>query len=211
MATLRYSDIRGTFRVEIVWCAGWTDTEISCDRLRIATIATKAELQAGQTLTAPDGSILKVKLSSGRLPLPEVELNGKPLRMSVTDHHRLVRTSFHIVVLVGVLNFTVGLLGAFTDLSIAARFGAGYPNIAYGIVFLVLSYFVRRSSAIALSLAILLFCYDSVIWLLAITSHNVDLPAVAVIVRLIFVASLVRGLWAIWIIKTRYLSSGAPT
>lgn len=204
MATLRYSKPGGVFRIRIDWQPGWENTEVYFDLERIATISTKKELQDGVELPTPDDSKLKISLGSGPLPLPVVELDGQVLVKSVSDHQRAVKNAWWTLLIVGTVTTAFSALSYLGVFDFGGRLDAGPVQIAVGIGFLVAAYFVHHNSAIALTCATILYCGSIAFWFRAYLSAGEDPPIGPSIIRVAFAFFLIRGVWAMRILATRY-------
>ena len=141
----------GEKRLEVTWQRGWKKVIMKLDGAELAVIEGKADLKRGQTIALPDGSSLDVRLMRGGLGLAR---NGEPLPGSVSSPEQAVKPAVVAVFWIGCGNLLLGILGALNVLDFGLFFSG--LSIIYGFVFLLLGYFVRRRSAPALGIAILL-------------------------------------------------------
>ena len=107
-----------------------------------------------------------------------------------------------VVYFIGILNLGLGLVSIFTHSEILQQLGYGDLNLVYGLVFIVLGFFVQKKSYLALFLAIIIFILDS-LWglllgLLAAVAQGAAgfiLPSVfmSIAVRLGFLRMMTKG------------------
>lgn len=129
---------RGAKRLMIQWERGWKNVTVSMDDAPIGTIATKKALQAGRIFQLPDGTELLVRLDT--LPWEgeglTVLLDDEHLRGSFTDPLNKVFAAANEITFVGLLIAMVGGLFAYM--------GSGYTVLAFGLVYFLLAFLVRR-------------------------------------------------------------------
>ena len=141
----------GEKRLEVSWQRGWKKVIMKLDGAELAVIEGKADLQRGKTIALPDGSSLDVHLTRKGL---ELVRDGEPLPGSVSSPEQAVKPAVVAVFWIGCGNLLLGILGVLNVFDFDLAFSG--LSIIYGFVFLLLGYFVRRRSAPALGIAILL-------------------------------------------------------
>ncbi|HEV3447592.1 MAG TPA: hypothetical protein VG099_23350 [Gemmataceae bacterium] len=198
MATLWYSrDPGGEREVEVSFQSGWKETAVSYHGTPLSTIHTRQELEEGREFSLPDGGRLTIHLPKRFMPLPRVTLDGLALTMSAQNSRQSLGAAFQAVILIGIFNTTMGAL-ALLGVGAVQRFGATYLHLAYGVLFLFLSFFVRRRSALALAAAVTLFGLDSLVWLYYyFHARGQQVPLLGLIMRAVFLIFMVRGFRAI--------------
>ena len=141
----------GEKRLEVSWQRGWKKVIMKLDGAELAVIEGGADLQRGKTIALPDGSSLDVHLTRKGL---ELVRDGEPLPGSVSSPEQAVKPAVVAVFWIGCGNLLLGILGVLNVFDFDLAFSG--LSIIYGFVFLLLGYFVRRRSAPALGIAILL-------------------------------------------------------
>jgi hypothetical protein len=150
--------------VEATWGLRWRDTRIKVDGAEIGTVPTQAELKQGRTFQLPDGSQLTVKLGRQYLsPALQLTRDGRPLPGSGSDPASRLSLAYGIIFFVGAINIILGIAAVAADIDVLKRLGLGYATMVLGLIYLVLGYFVRRRSTVALVIAIALFAVDTVL------------------------------------------------
>jgi glucose dehydrogenase len=97
------------------------------------------------------------------------------------------------------LNLFLGLIAWLFQVEFLQDIGIGFYSIIFGLVFLVLGFFVKRRSAVALILAIAIFALDALLGLLAGGASY----ATGLVVRVILIIPMVQGVGAIRALKQR--------
>ena len=141
----------GEKRLEVSWQRGWKKVIMKLDGTELAVIEDKAALKAGKTLALPDGSSLDVRVTRKGL---ELVRGGEPLPGSASSLEQALNPAVVAVFWIGGGNLLLGILGALNVLDSGLSFSV--LSIVIGFVFLLLGFFVRRKSAVALGVAILL-------------------------------------------------------
>lgn len=158
---------QGPKRVEVAWESGWKNVVARLDGQEVGRIASQAELQAGREFPLPDGSPLRLQLQqAGNGPQLVVLRNGVPLPGSSSDPEVTLKTAAGGAYFIGGLNLVMGCLaaGGVAELN---RLGISGFNAGYGLLFLVLAYFIGRRSAIALGFAVAIHAVDGILALAA--------------------------------------------
>lgn len=187
----------GPKRLEISWKAFWKDTIIQLDGGPVGAIPDKKSLEAGQAFRLPDGSTLKVQLIQ---KFSTVELrvlrNDQPLPGSASDPQTMLKVAYGIVFFVAGLNILLGLVAVFFNVQLLVQIGIGLGSLLFGLAFLLLGFFIRRRSLVALILAILIFALDGIIgFLLAASQGNTSLAGI--FFRIILLIPMFQGIGAI--------------
>ena len=98
MPSFWYYRERRTRPIVKVWFArGWNQASIAYNDETLGTCSSREEVEAGQSYTAKDGSVVTIKLARGR-PFPVVTVDGKPLIGTVGDPLRVARSVFFLFV-----------------------------------------------------------------------------------------------------------------
>jgi hypothetical protein len=187
-------------RVEISWTAfSFKSFIIRFDGYHIGTISSRQELEMGRDFPLADGSVLRVQMTSSFLNTQlRVLRNGQPLPGSPSDPFYILRTAYWIIFFVGGLSTVLGLI-----VTLLATSGSQAPGLAIllsGLIFLLLGFFVRRQSAIALGIAVGLYALDALISLF--TGGFASIP-----VHIFFLIMMCRGFSAIQEIRNTAASN----
>lgn len=148
----------GEKRLEVSWDRGWKKVIMTLDEAELAVIEGRADLKRGKTLALPDGSSLDVRLTRKGL---ELVRGGETLPGSASSPEQAVKPAVIAVFWIGCGNLLLGILGALNVLDFDLFFSG--VSIVIGFAFLLLGYYVRRRSAPALGIAILLTT-GSLVW-----------------------------------------------
>ena len=189
-------------RLEVSWKGFWHKINITLDNQVLGTMENQRELKEGREYTLPDGSKLLVRLSKSLLsPGLEIIKDGTPLPGSDGDPLQKLKVAYSVVFFVGGFNIILGIVAVIGNIGFLLRLGIGHQAVIIGIIFLVLGFFVRKKSIIALGIAIGLLIIDALLgFYLAIQSGG-NTPSAGLAIRIIFVIFLFQGFKAIKTIK----------
>ncbi len=189
----------GPKRLEIAWDLRWRMVTVKVDSQEIGRIEGGMEaVQKGQEFILPDGRVLLVQLKRNLFSANlEVKMDGKPVPGSSTDPESRWRTAYGILFFLAGLNIILGLVVWLFDITYLASIGLGVSSILFGLVFLVLGYFVRQKSKAALIIAIIIFTIDAISGVFLSAAATGNPGASGIVLRSIFLVYLVRGISAI--------------
>ena len=145
----------GSKRLKLSWGAYSKNLKIELDGEYLAACRGR-ELKAGKEFPLPDGSRLSVRMT--KMSGLDVRRNGKPVPGSGSDPATVLKVASGIIFFIGGGNLLVGALAFFIE-QLAEVVGGeigGWLTLLLGMVFLVLGFFVRGRSAVALGLAVAL-------------------------------------------------------
>jgi hypothetical protein len=164
----------------------------------LGVIPGSKELHAGRSIPLPDGSTLHVQLVQN-LITPELRLtrDGRPLPRSASDPTERLRLACASVFLIAGLNIGLGLLAELWSSERLFSLGFDFTTVPFGGIMVLLGFFVRRRSAVALWIAIVLFFLDSLLTVTLSALETGRASMGAVVVRLFLILWMVRGLGAI--------------
>ena len=155
------------------------------------------ELSAGQDFALQDGSTLHVQLVRTAMnPELRVLRDGQPLPGTASDPETRLRNAFGIVFLIAGLNLVLGILAVLFRLPFLEELGMGVPSVVLGLIYLVLGFFARRRSAVALIIAILLFAVDGVLGVVFAVSAGASPSIGGILVRAFLLIPMVQGVGA---------------
>jgi hypothetical protein len=167
MPTRRYALNRGEpKRLEMLSPVKGVPLTIRLDGQEVGSIRTRDQLQRGQTFLLSDGSKLRVELAKNQLL---VLRNGQPVPGSPSDPQVRLRNSYGCLFALAGFVLLVGLgltilavtqsVDSTTNQTFADRYGAdifdlGIGALIFGAIYLLLGFFVRRRSKVALGIAV---------------------------------------------------------
>lgn len=192
----------GAKRLEITSSADFKNTIVRLDGNLIGSLPTKQELESGKGFPLGDGSMVHVQLTgnawSGRRI--EVERDGRPLPGSPSDPYRKLRAASIAVFFIAGVSLLLG--GLLTLFSYTQDQGIGLGSLIGGVLYLVLGFFVRRKSKIALGIAVAVYALNLVVFVIesVIGANCFGIVGIAVGISLLTVMS--RGFRAIDSIRT---------
>jgi hypothetical protein len=192
--TQRYAlEPGGPKRVEVSWGAFFRNCTIRVDGNVIGVVPGQQELKAGSDFRLMDGSTLRVQLVRGLLS-QEVRVlrDGFPLPGSASDPAQRLKTAYGILFFLGALNVLLGLVAEVAQVDFLLAIGVGVGSIVEGAIFLILGYFVRQRSLVALVLAVALLGLDTLFALVEMASGSGALVG-GLLVRVIFLVYVIRG------------------
>ena len=192
----------GLKRLEVSWKAFYKDITVSLDGNPVGTIPNQKALSAGQEFPLPDGSMIKVQLVS-KLMSTELQVlrNGQPLPGSSSDPRTRFKNAYLMVYFVAGLNLVLGFVSVLGDVEFLQQLGIGFGSIIFGVVFLVLGFFVQRKSSVALILAIVIFALDGILGFVLAASQGYNPGVGGIFARLILLIPMFQGIGAIKALK----------
>lgn len=194
----------GEKRLEISWKGLYKDVTVSLDGNSVGIIPNQKALSAGQEFRLIDGSTIKVQLVS-KLISTEMQVlrNGQPLPGSSSDPQARLKTAYGVVYFIAGLNLVLGFVSFLFNVEFLQQIGIGFSSIVFGLVFLVLGFFVQRKSTIALILAIILFALDGILGVVLAASQGYNPGAGGIIARIFLLIPMVQGVGAIKAVKLK--------
>ena len=194
----------GEKRLEVSWKGLYKDVTVSLDGNSVGVIPNQKALSAGQEFRLIDGSTIKVQLVS-KLMSTELQVlrNGQPLPGSSSDPQTRLKTAYGMVYFVAGLNLVLGFVSFLFNVEFLQQIGIGFGSIIFGLVFLVLGFFVQRKSAVALILAIVIFALDGILGVFLAASQGYNPGAGGIIARIFLLIPMVQGVGAIKALKSK--------
>ncbi|MBN1920933.1 MAG: hypothetical protein JW892_06790 [Anaerolineae bacterium] len=194
----------GEKRLEISWKGMWKNVTVSLDGAPLGVIPSQKALSAGQEFQAPDGSTIKVQLVN-KLMTTELHVlrDGQPLPGSAADPRTKLKNAYGMIYFVAGLNLVLGLVTTLFDVEFLQIIGIGVNSIIFGLVFLVLGYFVQRKSAVALILAIVIFALDGILGFVLAVTQGYNPGGVGIVARVFLIIPMIQGIGAIKALKAQ--------
>ena len=155
----------GDKSLEISWEGRWKNTEVRLNGNFIGAIPNQKELKTGRLFQLLDGTSLRVQLVNNEL---RVLRNDKPLAGSSSDPAAKLAQSFGIIYFIAGLNIVLGFIALIFQVEFLQTLGFGIISVAIGFIFLVLGFFTQRRSLIALMIALIIYCLDTVLVLYSV-------------------------------------------
>jgi hypothetical protein len=194
----------GVKRLEVSWKGLWREINISLDGSPVGTIPDQNALVAGQIFSLPDGSKLSVQLIK-KFGSNELQIlrNGEPLPGSASDPDAKVKSAAGIVFFIAGLNLVLGLVSVLFQIELLQSLGLCYFSILFGFVFLLLGFFIRRRSSVALILAIAIFTLDGLIGIISAVTMGYTPGISGIFVRIFLLIPMIQGVSAIKELKVQ--------
>jgi hypothetical protein len=203
MPTQRYAlESGGPERLEVSWKGVYKNFTIKLDDKVIGSLSGQKELKAGQDFTLPDGSVLHAQLIQ-KLSGAELQIlrNGEPLPGSAADPEQRLKVAYGIVFFLAGLNIVLGLIATLFQIEFLQAAGISIGSVVFGLIFLALGFLVKRGSAIALLIAIVLFALDGVLGLVFAIMGGFNPSIAGIVARIILIIPMVQGVGAIRALK----------
>jgi len=119
-----------------------------------------------------------------------------------------------VLLFIAGFNILLGFLGT-AGVSFIKEMGIGGGNIVVGLIYLVLSYFVKQRSIIAMGIAVALFAIDGIVTTAIMAKRGGSLPAGGLIFRAFLLFPMIQGFRAIRELQqpaaTEFRSPTAPS
>lgn len=199
MPTQQYAlEPNGPKRLILSWNMFWKNLVVSYDGVVLGSVPSKKELTSGQSFALPDGSAVQVQLVSG-FGSTELRLtrNGQPLPGSAADPISRLNTAVGTVFFIAGLNIILGLVAEVFQVSLLQQLGLGISSIIFGLIFLVLGWFVKRHSLIALFLAIGLFIVDGLLGFVLAAAAGGNPGNAGLVMRVFLIIGMLQGVPAL--------------
>ena len=194
----------GEKRLEVSWKGMYNNVTVSLDGNEVGVIPDSKALSAGQEFRLVDGSTIKVRLVNKFLsPELQVTRNGQPLPGSSSDPQTRFKNAYLMVYFVAGLNLVLGFISILFDVEFLQTLGIGSVSIIYGLVFLVLGFFVQRRSAVALILAIVLFALDGILGFVLAIAGGYNPGIGGMVARIFLLIPMIQGIGAIKALKSK--------
>lgn len=191
----------------LLWEKGWKNLQVYWQNERIAHLPTRQQLENGESLPLPDGSVLHISLEksllSSRLALKQ---NGTELSPAGPPPEMMLGNVYGVLFFIAAFSLLAGIGAAFLDIRLLQSFGVGEWAIHFSLIFLLLGVLVRRRSTIALVIAIGVFVLDGMIETSFALNNGYGLPTMAILFRLILIVWVAQGFEAIRRLKEKEAS-----
>jgi hypothetical protein len=194
----------GPKRLEVSWKAMWKEFTVKVDDRVVGRTSGQQELREGKRFRLKDGSYLSVKLVN-KLTGVELEIlhDGQPLPGTSADPATGLKNAYRTVFLVAGLNSVLGLVAVLLEAPFLQALGIGFYSILFGLVFLVLGFFVKRRSQVALILTIAIFALDGILGFVLMSAEGVIPSPGGLLGRILLMVPMIQGISAIRALKPR--------
>lgn len=190
-------DNTGEKQVNLQWGFNYSNLHINFDGMDVGQIATRRDLEAGQSFTLGDGSILYVVLEKNASPpMLTVLYNNRSLPGVAHLPQNKLKEAYKVIYFVGAVSLILGIASIVMDESFLVTFGVSFLDAIVGVIFLVLGYLVSQRVLMALYAAIGLYMLLMVLSLI-FASRVGGNPVSIIIARGIFLAAMYQGIAAI--------------
>jgi hypothetical protein len=194
-------DKEGKLILEVTWKRNFKNLELKLNNKPLGIIESREELIRGKTFEVSHNNLLSVKLVKELYLFSEIEilLNDQPVENSMTHPVRKLKDVFLVIMFISSINLIFGLLGLITDNRFFERIGAGFWNIIYAGIFVLLGLMIReKKSMFAMISIIVLMLLDIIATFLFMTEIPGHInPVTSVMVKLFLTLYLLRGVKAI--------------
>ena len=179
----------GPDRLELSWRGGFKDFTVTVDGLQVnAETWNSKQVQAGQRIELPDGSMLLIKQERNFFGNElRVVKDGKPLPGS--GSHPKTRAKTASIILFVVAGFTLFAVLAFYATENEFDWVSGVSVLIY----LGLGLLVRRGSLAALWTGIILFGLHSLLWI-GINLAVGEFPIIFTVIRVLLIGAMVKAI-----------------
>ena len=132
------------------------------------------------------------------MPQLEVLLDNEPVNGSATDPEAVISQLFKLSMILGGLNFMLGIFAYLKPTEFLLRLGMGLETVFTGLLIMALAYGIKKRSMAALiaSIAFWVLDYAASIFL-AMQETGTANPSSGLIMRMVIVYSLYRGISAL--------------
>jgi len=152
---------RSKKRFKISWFGPWTKIQIFVDEKELWSDYGKKDIENWLEFDFGWKKLfVKLKKIWRFMPELEVKYDGKQLPWSPSDPKFWIEQTFWLIVGLWILNIVFGLLAWFGHIEVLKNMWLGAISSLYGVVFLVLSFWVKRFSYVALASVVLLSVLD---------------------------------------------------
>jgi hypothetical protein len=154
--------------------------------------AVGAVAPAQQVWTPPTEAAAPHELSSSAASWAAAPGAARPvLPTDLKKAEKKVREAWQFIAGIGVLNIALGVVAESAGIPVLLNYFDWF-SVGVGVVFLVLAYFIRRGSMVAMGITIALYALDT--FLLFFTGH-------LAIIRIVILVFLVQGLGSLNLLK----------
>jgi hypothetical protein len=194
----------GEKRLEISWKGIYKDITVLLDGNSVGIIPDQKALSAGQEFRLIDGSTIKVQLVKTFMSTDlRVLRNGQPVPGSASDPQTKLKNAYIMVYFIAGLNLVLGITSFLFNVEFLQQIGIGFGSILFGLVFLVLGFFVQQKSTVALILAMVVFALDGILGVFLATSQGYNPGAGGIIARIFLIIPMFQGIGAIKALKDK--------
>jgi hypothetical protein len=194
----------GEKRLGVSWKGMYKNVTVSLDDNPVGIIPNQKALSAGQEFRLTDGSTVKVQLVSKFMSSElQVLRNEQPLPGSASDPETKLKNAYLMVYFIAGLNLVLGFVSLLFDVEFLQGIGIGFGSIIFGLMFVVLGFFVQRKSTLALILAIIIFALDGILGVFLAASRGYTPSGGGIVARIIFLLPMIQGVGAIKALKAR--------
>jgi hypothetical protein len=156
--------------------------------------AVGAVAPAQQAWTPPKEAAAPHELSSTAASWAALPGAARPvLATDLTKAEKKVREAWQFIAAIGVINIVLGIVAEASGITVLLNYFDWF-SVGVGVVFLVLAYFIRGGSMVAMGITIGLYALDT--FLLFLTGH-------LAIIRIVILVFLVQGLGSLNLLRQR--------
>ncbi|HJX70379.1 MAG TPA: hypothetical protein VJ346_00450 [Bacteroidales bacterium] len=143
-------DREGKQILDVSWKRNFTNLELNLNNKLLGKIKSRQELLQGKEFKISHDKRLSVRLIREMYLFTVLELlvNGFPVEKSMTHPVKKLIEIFLLIIIIAVINLIIGLLGLIADEGFFRRMGAGFWNIIYAGIFILLGMMMKEKKSL---------------------------------------------------------------
>jgi hypothetical protein len=191
-----YLDDARTEPIMAKWGLFYRNFAVSYAGATLRATNPEAKIGTGRQYHLPDGRTFSAQLKENTWPQElELLLDGRPLPGSGTHPAERLKQAWHLLLVLGVANFALGLVAELGQVAGLLQFGLGWGSVVEGVAFLALGWVgYYRRSAPALTIALVLLILDGVLGIGAALAGGQGPALGGLFMRAFFCMIVFRGL-----------------
>jgi hypothetical protein len=194
----------GDHRLEITWEKLYKNGVVSIDGQEIGVLSDQKTLYRGLEYDLPDGSMLSFRLVKQLTSIEfHVLRDGKPLPGSTSDPQSRLANAYTTTYFIAGWNLLLGLISILFNIQFLQQSGIGFSSILFGLLFLVLGYFVQHKSSLALMVAVVVFVLNGFTNIIHTTAQGNGLSSAGTVIMIVLLVPMFQGFGAIKAMKRK--------
>lgn len=208
MPVIKYALEKGQpKRLGISFKNNWEDARVLLDGEEIGAFTDAEHLRKGEEFTLPDGSCLSVQLTGGKMfPMFNILKDGQPLTTMGPSAADRLKMTCNIMYMVGFVSLIYGITGLLPNMNIRVTPSVAWYSVIAGAVYLILTFFVKRKSMLALGIAVGIFVLGGISILINFRNLS-GLAWLGLALRVCVLFVMVQGFGAIQALKQEQIGN----
>jgi hypothetical protein len=192
-----YLDESRTQVLTVKWGLSFRNFEVFYNGQSLGTVASASDLRRGHEFALPTGQALATQLRRNQgLEELELRLDGRPVPGSATHPGERLRQAWYTLLGVGCLNFVVGLIAVFGQITLLLHLGLGWGSVVEGVLYIALGWWgYSRIAPVPFGIACALLLLDGAMMLVA-AAENGGSGFGGIFLRFVLIVLVYRGLVA---------------